>query len=237
MALLDLTIRRITDPADPAIPAFGRIQERVYADPDLLIPPQYFPVLLSRQSEERRNLMLVAEAGGVVVGGVLFHYFARVNTGFSSFLAVSPEARGQGVARRLHEARFAALDAVADSQAPVHGLFIDVVAPERLSPEEMEQERAVGSDPAARRRIFHRLGFRKVDVAYSQPAEGSGGQEVTSMDLLYCPRAEADWVATDLVVGTMLAYWTPWLGPAAAERNAAELRRRCGGDRVRLLPA
>ncbi len=58
------------------------------------------------------------------------------------------------------------------------------------------------------------------------------------MDLLFCPRKpHEDWVATDLVVGTMHAYWTPWLGRAAADRNAAEVRRLCGGVRVRLLPA
>ncbi|MFZ5815251.1 MAG: GNAT family N-acetyltransferase [Bacillota bacterium] len=231
-----LRIRRVTDPADPAIAAFGELQERVYADPDLLIPPQYLPVMLARQSADRLNLMLVAELQGRVVGGVVFHCFPPVRTGFSSFMAVAPEERGRGLARRLHEARFAALDAAAGERGPVHGLFIDVVAPERLSPVELEQERAVGSDPVARRAIFHRLGFRRVDVAYFQPAEGSGGEPITSMDLLYCPREGAEWVETELVVGTMQAYWTPWLGRAAAERNAAELRRRCGGERVRLLP-
>lgn len=237
MSLSSVSIRQITDPADPAIAAFGRLQERTYADPDLLIPPRYLPIMLTRQSEERRNLMLLAEAGAEVVGGVVFHYFASVNTGFSSYLAVAPERRGQGIARRLHEARFAALDTEAGAQAPVHGVFIDVTAPERLTAEDQAQERRVGSDPMARRRIFHQLGFRRVDVAYEQPAEGSGGEAITSMDLLYCPRTPADWVPTDLVVLTMQAYWDPWLGRAAAERNAAELRRRCGGERVRLLPA
>lgn len=237
MVLPAVRIRQVLDPDDPALPAFGRIQERAYAEPDLLIPPQYFPVMLARQSGERRNLILVAEAEGQVVGGVIFHCFPRVGTGFSSFMAVSPEMRGMGVGRQLHAARFAALDAAAGPRGPVHGLFIDVVAPERLSPEELTQEEAVGSDPVARRRIFHRLGFRKVAVDYFQPAEASGGQPVTSMDLLWCPREEAEWVETDLVVGTMHAYWTPWIGPAAADRNAAELRRLCGGDRVRLLPA
>lgn len=235
--MLPVRIRAITSPDDPAIQAFGRLQERVYADPDMLIPPEIFPVMLTRQGTERRNLMLVAEAGGEVVGGALFHYISRVNTGFSSFLAVAPEARGLGLARQLHQARFAALDEAAGARAPVHGVFIDVVAPERLIAEEVERERAVGMDPAERRQIFHRLGFRKVDVAYEQPAEGSGGEAVTNMDLLYCPRQEADTVATDLVVGTMQAYWTPWLGRAAANSNAAKLRRRCGGEVVRLRPA
>jgi GNAT superfamily N-acetyltransferase len=238
---LEIAIRLATGPSDPAIAAFGELQERAYADPDLLIPPEVLPGLLSVQTRDRRNLMLVAEAGGSVVGGTVFHYFPGLNTGFSSFLAVAPELRGQGLARRLHEARFAVLDeaaAATGAAAPgVHGVFIDVVAPERLPPEELARERAFGLDPADRRRIFHRLSFRRVDVAYYQPPDGYGGEAVTTMDLLYCPRQEADWVLTDLVVGTMHAYWTPWLGRQAADTHSAELRRRCGGERVALRPA
>lgn len=233
-----MRIRQITNPKDAAIAAFGALQERTYADPDLLIPPEVLPHLLARQSGARRNLMLVAEeGGGQVVGGTIFHYLGDANSGFSSFLAVAPEVRGQGLARRLHEARLLLLDQAAGARAPVPGIFIDVVAPERLSPDELTRERAMGLDPADRRRIFQRMGFRRVDVAYFQPAEGSGGEAVTSMDLLFCPReAGTDWVSADLVAETMRSYWKDWLGKAAADRNAAELRCRCGGERVALKP-
>ncbi len=106
-------IRQVTEPTDRAIRAFGELQNRVYADSDLLIPAEYLPVMLSRQAGERRNLMLVAEFAGEVVGGVVFHCFPRIGTGFSSFLAVAPEWRGMGLARRLHMARFEALDQAA----------------------------------------------------------------------------------------------------------------------------
>lgn len=230
---MSIHIRRIERPSDPAIMAFGELQERVFPDPELLIPPHVLPHMLARQTPQRRNFMLVAEAEGQVVGGALFHYLASSQTGFSSFLAVAPEWRGQGIARQLHQARWTTLE----SAGPVHGLFIDVVAPERLVPEELARERAYGLDPADRRRIFHRLGFRRVDVAYYQPADGPGEEPITTMDLLYCPKEPADWVATDLVAGTMHAYWTPWLGRETADREAAALRRRCGGDRVALKPA
>jgi GNAT superfamily N-acetyltransferase len=232
-----IKVRTVRDPADPAIAGFGHLQERTYADPEMLIPPQVLPRMLATQSPQRHNLMLVAEEGAEVVGGAVFHYFPGPNTGFSSYMAVAPEGRGQGLARRLHEARFALLDAEAGERAPVAGLFIDVVAPERLTPAELEQERAVGSDPVARRQIFHRLGFRRVDVAYEQPAEGSGGDAVTNMDLLYCPRTPADAIPAKLAAETMRAYWTGWLGRAAANRNADELRRRCGSELVALKPA
>lgn len=230
-----IRIRPVRDPADPAIRQFGHLQERTYGDPEMLIPPEVLPQILATQTPERQNLMLVAEEDGAVVGGALFHYFAGPNTGFSSYMAVAHEVRGRGLARQMHEARFALLDEVAG--APIAGLFIDVVAPERLTPAELAQERAAGADPVARRRIFQRLGFRRVDVAYEQPAEGSGGEAVTNMDLLYCPRTPAESVPTALVVETMRAYWRPWIGQRAADRNAAELQRRCGGDVVALRAA
>lgn len=231
-------VRRVADPADPAIPAFGRIQERTYPDPGSLIPPAYFPRMLTSRLPERRNLMVVAEdRAGDVVGGSVFHYFPGPNTGFSSFMAVAPEVRGRGVARAIHDARLVALDEEAGPEAPVHGIFIDVVAPERLTARELEQERRVGADPIARRTIFQRLGFRRVKAVYHQPVGGPGGGPVTNMDLLYCPRTPTDLVPADLVVETMRAYWLRWLGPELSERSARELRERCGGEWVRLLPA
>lgn len=230
---MEIRIRRVTGPGDPALPAFGRLQERTFADADLLIPPEVLPQMLARLTPERRNYMLVAELGDDVVGGAVFHYFPAPNTGFSSFLATAPEVRGQGVARRLHQARFALMEE--DAGHPVEGVFIDVLAPERMSADEVARERSVGADPVQRRQIFDRMGFRKVDVAYYQPPTG-GEPAVTTMDLLYCPRTPAATVRADLVAETMRAYWGPWLGKEAAEAHSRELRRRCGGDQVALLP-
>lgn len=233
-----LQIRSVTDPQDPAFPAFGRLQTRTFPEPDLLIPAIYLPRLTATRTEQRRNFLLVAEAGGEVVGGTVFHYFTGPNTGFSSFLTVAPEVRGQGIARRLHQGRFALLNQEAGARAPVHGIFIDVAAPERLSAGEIRREQAMDLDPADRRRAFHQLGFRTVAVAYYQPPSGPGEERVTTMDLLFCPSDPAQTaIPTDWVVQTMHAYWTPWLGSAAADTHSLELRRRCGGDAVPLLPA
>lgn len=230
-----ITIRQVTNPDDPAIAAFGRVQERTFADPDLLIPPAVMPAMLANQTSARRNLLLVAERAENVLGGTLFHYLAVPNSGFSSFLAVAPEARRLGLARRLHEARLRLLDQVAGR--PVAGLFIDVEAPERMTPEARQREIDFGIDPTERRRIFHRLGFRRVDVAYYQPPTRPGDEPLTVLDLLFCPREPSERVARELVVETMRAYWTPWLGKAAADHHAARLHHLCGGDWVALQPA
>lgn len=228
-----LQIRQVTSPLDPAIGKFGQLQRRVYFEPEMLIPPGVIRAMIGVRMAGRGNFLVLAEEDGEVLGGTLFHYLARPNTGFSSFMGVAQEARGRGIARKLHEARFALLDAAAGGR--VRGVFIDVVAPERMSQEELEAERRVGSDPLQRRRVFQALGFRKVDIRYEQPVGGPGGGPVTKLDLLYCPREPADTVATELVLQTLLAYWSPWLGPARARREVEKLRQRAEGEVLGLL--
>jgi GNAT superfamily N-acetyltransferase len=220
------SIREVTDPDDVAIDGFGRMQTAAYFAPETLIPAQYIPRLLEGETGTRRNFLIVAEADGRVVGGALFHWLAAAGSGFSSFLGVAREWRGKGVARALHEARFRLLDRAAGGHVP--GVFIDVVNPLRLSPAELERERQAGSDPWNRRLAFEHLGFRQVDIRYEQPVGGPDGGPVTILDLLYCPHEPADRVATSLVVATMRAYWSPWLG-RDAERHATDLERRAHG--------
>ena len=227
-----VTIRAIEEGSDPAIGAFGRLQDRSYFAPEMLIPARYIGQML-RGSGERENHLLVAEDAGQVVGGVLFHYLRPVNAGFSSFMAVAPERRGQGIARQLHDARLATLDRVAGQ--PVRGVFIDVVSPERLSDRDRAREEKVGSDPAARRRAFAALGFRRVDVRYEQPVGGPNGGPVTDLDLLYCPRGPATEVDADFVAATLREYWRGWLGEEAASRHSRALRQRMPGSTAALL--
>jgi GNAT superfamily N-acetyltransferase len=182
----------------------------------------------------RRNFLVVAELDGCVVGGTVFHWLATADIGFSSFLGVDRAVRGQGIARRLHEQRFSVLDRAAGRTVP--GLFIDMVNPIRLSPADLERDEKSGMDPWLRRRIFAHLGFRQVDVRYEQPVGGPNGGPVTILDLLFCPRPPTDWVPTALVVATMQAYWTPWMGESAARRHAGELESRAQGQaQLRLI--
>ena len=245
MSETDISVREVTDPDDPAIDGFGRMQAAAYFAPETLIPAQYIPRMLSGPGETgpRRNFLIVAEADGRVVGGTLFHWLADAGSGFSSFLGVERGARGQGIARRLHEERFRVLDRAADGHAP--GVFIDVVNPMRMSKAELARERKAGSDPWARREAFARLGFRQVDIRYEQPVGGPNGGPVTILDLLFCPHSSGDGatslqreaelsqaaetVATSLVVATMRAYWSPWLGDERAARHARELESRAHG--------
>ncbi len=234
-----MQIRRVTDPNDLAIPAFGALQDSVYFEPEMLIPAQYIRQLLKDTAGERRNALLVAEArDSTLLGGTLFHFLPEAQAGFSSFLGVARAARGQGVARGLHGARWQALQDM--SGGGCRALFIDVVNPQRESAEQRDLERQAGSDAAQRRRSFHALGFRTVDLAYEQPVGGDrpdleGGGPVTDMDLLAYLPSGGEHLSAALVADTMRAYWTPWLGREPAE--AAAVKLQAGQGEVALLPA
>lgn len=226
-------LRRVESPQDPAIDGFGRLQVEVYHDSASLIPGKYISGMIASRSERRQNLLIVAERGSRVVGGVFFHYLAEAGSAFSSFMGISREGRGQGLARRLHEARFRWLDSL--SGASDIGVFIDVVAPERLSPAEVEAERRFGYDPFARRPVFRALGFRKVDVPYRQPVGGPGGGPLENLDLLYCSRdPSADSIPLELALATLREYWQPWIAEERTERELDRLRGLCG-PRVPLI--
>jgi GNAT superfamily N-acetyltransferase len=222
-------VRRVSDPADPALVAFGRIQEAVYYEPDMLIPPSYFGQMIAGQGE-RRNVILVAEINGAVVGGTLFHLLGAA--AFSSFMGVSRAARGTGVARALHQARLEIVRA--DGGA---GVFADAVHASALSDAELAAEESVGSDPRQRRLKLGGLGFFTVDAPYWQPVGGPDGGPLTDLDLLYCPLEASSTVALPLVTGTLETYWQGWLGPERAAREAQALAGRTGHDPVDLLPA
>ena len=232
-----VNIRRVTDPADPAIAAFGRLQDQVYFEPEMLIPARYISQLIGQRGA-RQNVLLLAEEDGQLLGGSFFHFFPESGTGFSSFLGVDRTARGRGVARQLHNARWQALQEVSNGEC--RALFIDVVNPLRESAGQREQERQAGSDATQRRQSFHALGFRTVDLAYEQPVGGDnpeleGGGPVSDMDLLVYLPSTPPTLPVSLVSATMRAYWTPWLGPQRAEQAALKLE--AGQQDVRLLPA
>src|SRR5207244_4055844 len=75
-----VVIREVRDPDDPAIAGFGRMQRAAYYAPETLIPAQYIPTMLERDTGTRRNFLVVAEIAGRVVGGTLFHWLAEAGS-------------------------------------------------------------------------------------------------------------------------------------------------------------
>ncbi|MFC6592218.1 GNAT family N-acetyltransferase [Deinococcus lacus] len=232
-----LRIRRVTDPADPALEAFGRIQTHSYYAPDQLIPPQMFPDLVAGRRPERRDRILVAERGGEVVGGTVYHLLPAA--GFNSFMGVSAAARGLGTGRLLQQASLADVAACG-----LPGMFADSVYAGRQTAADRAAEARAGTDPQARRAVLGRLGFRVVDLGYWQPVGGPDGGPVQDLDLLYAPLvADGDsatapaTVPLALVTATLGAYWGGWLGEARTAQELAALRERASGEHLALLDA
>lgn len=247
-AALPIRVRRVTDPHDPALADFGRVQEASYYAPDTLIPPEAFGYLLRGASPGREDRILVAELpspsgpGGEVLGGTVYTLLPGPDGGgaaFNSFLGVSPAAQGRGVGRALWQR---SLEEVRAAGLP--GLFADSVYGERQSAEERAAEARTGTDPVRRRRALHALGLRTVDVPYWQPVGGPDGGPLQDLDLLYQPvtgtqgAAADDTVPLALVTATLRGYWRGWLGQARAEREALALAERAGHTpELRLRPA
>lgn len=248
---LPVRVRRVTDPHDPALAAFGQIQEASYYAPDTLIPPEVFGHLLRGGSGAREDRILVAEtpghagAGGEalgweVLGGTVYSLLPGPGdsgggdgAAFNSFLGVSPAAQGRGVGRALW--RHSLEDVRA---AGLAGMFADSVYGERQSTEERAAEIRTGTDPVTRRRALHALGLRTVDVPYWQPVGGPDGGPLQDLDLLYQPADARDTVPLALVTATLRGYWRGWLRQERAEREALALAERAGHvPQLRLRPA
>ena len=228
---MPVTVRRVTDPQDPALAAFGRIQEASYYAPDMLIPPEYFPRLVAGMGDRQDRLLVAEDGAGTVLGGTI--YSLLPGAGFNSFMGVAREARGQGVGHLLHRA---SLDDLRG--AGLSGMFADSVHASRQSVTEQAGERRTGTDAVSRRRQLHALGLRTVNLPYWQPVGGEDGGPLKDLDLLYCPLDGGDTVPLALVTQTMQNYWRGWLGPERAATEAQALARRAGQvAEVALLPA
>lgn len=231
------TLRHVTDPSDPAIAAFGRVQEASYYAPDMLIPPEVFGHLITRRSPGREDRLLVAQTpGGEVLGGTLYALLPLPGglrgAGFNSFMAVTRAARGLGVGRALHGETLRVI-----REAGLAGMFADSVHPARQNEEDRAAEAATGVDPAGRRAALHALGLRTVDIPYWQPVGGPDGGPLTDLDLLFQPAQPARTVPLALVTGILRAYWSGWLGEERARAEAQALADRAGPtEDVPLLP-
>lgn len=228
---MTVTVRRVTDPKDPALAAFGRIQEASYYAPDMLIPPQYFPRLVANESERQDRLLVAENEAGEVLGGTI--YSLLPSAAFNSFMGVAAAARGQGVGKALQQA------SLQDTRAAgLPGMFADSVHGTRQNMTEQAAEVRVGTDPVTRRKTLGALGFFTVDIPYWQPVGGENGGPLADLDLLYSPLEPSETVSTALISATLQAYWRGWLGPERAAAEAQALLERAGNPaEVRLLPA
>jgi GNAT superfamily N-acetyltransferase len=241
--LKTVTVRRIRDPQDTALRELSRLMYALFADPDVVLELERMQDFLVETDSRsgRRFRVLVAEDDAALLGGTVFSYVPASNCGFSEYLVVRKERHGQGLGRLLVDARRAELDDQARQagKTACYGVFIEADNPRRTPAALQAQERETAMDTVARLQVFAHLGFRRVEMAYSQPSLGAGKEPVTYLDLLFAAwdervqherRVPAEWVY--LTVG---AIWDSW-APHDLTRHAETLRHQLGEAGLALLP-
>eukprot|EP01133_Synstelium_polycarpum_P004220 gene4220-4916_t len=102
-----------------------------------------------------------------IMGGVVFEFYPAINCGCITYLLVSSEYRGQGLAGQLvneASARLMENGRVRGHLGGCNAIFLETNSAERVLPEDDVM------DPAKRHAIFHKLGVRLLDFDYVQPA-------------------------------------------------------------------
>jgi GNAT superfamily N-acetyltransferase len=229
-------LSEVTRPDDPRLVALSELLERTFADPDSVLGLGRIQQFLADNTETspRWFSVLVLEESNRVAGGSVFSYVPRTLCGFSEYLVVERESRGQGLGRKLFDRRKAILDARANGHC--RGLFIEVDSPERTPPELLAAERETSLEVYQRLQLFAHLGFRRVEVAYVQPALGAGKQAVEYLDLLFSSWQIPPWsvVPLEVVTQTLAPIWSAWAAEAAVGQ-LEQLRRSVGSARLLSL--
>src|SRR4051812_36946815 len=137
--------------------------------------------------EERESLdglaaghVIVARGDdGSVEGFAAAEYYPRSRCGLLSYLAVDAVERGRGLSRALFEHAAKALhgDAAADGET-LAAIFGEIHDPARIAPEDDVIA------PWDRQRIMHRLGARRVPIAYVQPGLALGAARARGLMLV-----------------------------------------------------
>jgi len=237
-----IAIRRVHDPDDRALAELSSLLHAAFADPDTVLELDRMQAFLSQPlgQPDRHFRVVVAEEGGIVVGGTVFSYVPATHCGFSEYLVARKERHGQGIGRLLFDARHAVLNELAREygQTSCRGLFIEADNPQRTPLDLQARERETAMDAVTRLRVFAHLGFLRVEVDYVQPPLGPGKQPVSFLDLLFAPwdervrqeeRVPAAWVSE-----TLCPIWESW-APGDATSDCEALRHRLGTSPVALV--
>lgn len=173
-----------------------------------------------------------------VIGGIVIEVFLKSQTGLVSYVAVAPDAQGQGVARLLVEAAYEAFLAAAAAEQERRGRPFEIraVFAEAEDPRLYDDpdEKAVTQ---RRLQVLGRLGARWIDVPYLQPALG---EDRSAIDLLLLaiplPGQPADRIGTEVVWAFLAEHYGI---PDAGERPPAgsvppEIEQRWEQIKVRL---
>lgn len=126
-----LTIREVTDVADPALRESYGLLRRTFHRGERVTLAEWRGTMVERMSGLWTDLawhLLVAERDGQVVGLASGTYLGNVNLGVIGYLAISPDARSTGIGSRLRT-RLRAIfgrDALRIAGEPLSGIIGEV---------------------------------------------------------------------------------------------------------------
>ena len=238
-----VALEQVIHPDDPRLAALSRLLNQTFPDPNSVLGLDRIQEFLTANAADgpRHFCVLVASRNPPgVIGGTIFSYVQKSNCGFSEYLVLDRAFRAKGLGRGLFERRKAILDALAGrhAQAACRGLFIEVDNPHRTPAELAKAERETSLEATERLRLFEHLGFRRVDIAYVQPALAADKAPVNYLDLLFAAWdagvAHLGRIPSEWIVDTVEAIWSAWT-PKTYARHLADLRDHVRGTKVDLV--
>ena len=234
----EFSLHQLTDPDDADLESVAALLLAVFPDPNTVLGLDRLLEFLGQSSHERVFNVLAAKESDRLVGCAVFSYVPVSNCGFSEYIAVTKNARGGGLGRKLFDARRGLLDqhARATGRDACRGLFIEADSPARVPTELLKQERTTAIDAEERLRVFAHFGFKRVDIQYVQPPLGYGKEAVTYLDLLFAPWAEMSRaIEAEVIVQTLEPVWRAW-SPQTYQAELDVLRSRLTRPTVALMP-
>jgi GNAT superfamily N-acetyltransferase len=237
-------LKQIERPDDPQLAEVHTLLAETLADPNTVLGLDRMREFLAanRPDGPRKFYVLVAgDPDEKIVGATIFSYVVASNCGFSEYIVTARHARGTGMGRQLVDGRKALLDAAAREPGfeSCRGVFIEVDNPDRTPSDLLARERQTAIDAHERWRIFVHLGFRRLVLAYVQPALGESKAAVEYMDLMFLAWDEAARDAGRIpaawILDTLRVIWSSW-APRTWATHHALLQAQLGPADVALLP-
>jgi GNAT superfamily N-acetyltransferase len=212
---------------------FETVYRHAFLKPDQTeTPAVWLPLLDHDQPPPAPLLHLIVasrrdtpEDRGVVVGGIVVEYFRRSRTALATYLAVRPDERHHGLARRLLADATQRVSKDNGGTRPL--IFAEVERPEAQSGE-AAQRSALG-----RLAIIAALGGRKVDLDYIQPRLGAHQAALDDLMLvLLAPEGE---VRNTIPTATVRAFLEEFFS-SLGQRDTVEFERVLGSMAAERIP-
>eukprot|EP00744_Colponema_vietnamica_P026735 GILI01039755.1.p1 GENE.GILI01039755.1~~GILI01039755.1.p1 ORF type:complete len:270 (+),score=11.15 GILI01039755.1:123-932(+) len=133
------------------------------------------------------HFLIAQSEEDIIVGGCVFEFYPRSKTGLIAYLVVNPEHRGQGIARRLLQT---AHDAISDTLSKLRQAEKDQEKsniPNHIAL--FAETNALGIEDGLmssqeRHTVLRRLGFKMLQMDYTQPPISAFGNPCSDLYLL-----------------------------------------------------